>query len=205
MDAPPPGSRAEALRQAALDLVSERGSYDAIELRELLDRGGVDRDWFERHFAGRDACLIWAATVELHAFTARLWAVYNRHQCWRDGVRAAAYEMADVIREDPRFPVVTTVALGYGGDLAQVERDAAVVRMVDLIDLGRQEMADPSALGRSPAELVVGAIFNALRAAAVADDIGDTDALVPQFMFMAVRPYLGEAEARAELTMPHSI
>ena len=202
MDRGPAGPRGEALRQAALDLVGERGSYEAVELAELLARAGVERAYFERHFQERDQCLIWAATVELRAFTARLWEAYEGQPSWRAGLRAAAYEMAEVVAADRRFAVNSTVAIGYGGDFAQLERDAAVERMIAMVDLGRQEMADPAAVGRAAAEMVVGAIFDALRAASVGDELADPAAVVPHFMFMAVRPYLGEEAAREELALP---
>jgi AcrR family transcriptional regulator len=199
MKAPPPGSRLESLRQAALDLIAERGSYDAVPLEELLSRAGVDRAWFDRHFADRDQCLLWANTLEIRRFMDRLWAVYERESSWRDGLRAAAYEMADVIGVDPRFPYV---GVGYGGDSAQLERDIVARRMVDMVDLGRQEMDDPAAANRSVAEATVGSIMNALRVVVASDEAVDAAAFVPQFMFIAVRPYLGDEAAREELATP---
>jgi AcrR family transcriptional regulator len=199
---PPLDHRAEVLRQAALDLIAERGSYEAIELSELLERAGVERTYFDRHFNARDECLLWASSLELRSFTASLWRAYDEQSNWRDGLRAAAYEMADVVDADPRFAVVSTVAIGYAGDFAQLERDAAVERMIEMVDLGRQEMADPAAVGRGPAEMVVGAIFQALRAGGAGDGELDPTNLVPQFMFMAVRPYLGEEAAQEELKLP---
>jgi hypothetical protein len=198
---PPPGE-AEPLRQAALELVAERRDYEAIGLAELLGRGGVGREWFEECFEGRDECLVWAATRELRAFTERMWALYGAHPGWREGLRAVAYAMADLMETDPRFAVVTTVTLTYGGEYGTLERDAAMHTMIDMVDLGRQEMADPAAVGREPAEAIVGAIFYAMRAAASGEESPEPEQAVPQFMYMAVRPYLGDEAAREELSLP---
>jgi hypothetical protein len=200
--ASPPDPRVEAFRQVALDLIAERGSYDAVGLDELLDLAAVDRPWFDARFADRDESLLWASAAELRRFIDRLWEVYEAHATWREGLRAAAYEMADVIAADARFPVVSTVAIGFAGDLAQLERDGGLQRLVDMVDLGRQEMPDPAAVGRRHAEATVGAIFSTLRAAASGGELGDPAVVVPQFMYMAVRPYLGEEAAREELASP---
>jgi hypothetical protein len=197
----PPASEAEPLRQAALELIAERRDYDAIDLAELLARGGVEAPWFEERFADRDDCLLWAATRELRAFTERMWEVYDAHRGWREGLRAVAYEMADVMDSDARFAVVTTVTMTYGGEHGTLERDAAMHTMIDMVDLGRQEMADPGEVGRAPAEATVGAIFFAMRAVASGGERIAPEQAVPQFMYLAVRPYLGDEAAREELSL----
>lgn len=202
MSAWPPPGEAEPLRQAALDLIGERRSYEAIGLAELLARGGVSGAWFEARFEGRDDCLVWAATSELRAFTEAMWEAYDTGRSWREGLRAAAYEMARAIEADPRFAIVTTVTMTYGGEHGTLERDAAMHRMIEMVDLGRQEMADPGAVGHAPAEATVGAIFYALQAAASGAGTPAPAEAVPQFMYMAVRPYLGEEAAREELSLP---
>jgi hypothetical protein len=202
MSAWPPAGEAEPLRQAALELIAERRDYEAIDRGELLARGEVEEPWFRRHFADRDDCLVWAATSEVRAFTDRMWEVYGAHPGWRQGLRAVAYEMADFMEADPRFAVVTTVTLTYGGEYGTLERDAAMHTMIDMVDLGRQEMADPGEVGRAPAEAIVGAIFYAMRAAASGEAAIPPEDAVPQFMYMAVRPYLGDDAAREELSLP---
>jgi hypothetical protein len=198
---PSPGE-AEPLRQAALELIGERRSYEAIELAELLARGGVERRWFDRHFDGRDDCLVWAATREIRAFTSRWWEIYNRYGSWREGLRAVAYAMAEEMEAEPRFAVVTTLTMTYGGEHGTLERDAAMHTMIDMVDLGRQEMPDPAEIGRAPAEAIVGAIFYAVRASAAGEPAIPPEDAVPQFMYMAVRPYLGDEAAREELSLP---
>jgi hypothetical protein len=198
----PPVGEAEPLRQAALELIAERRDYEAVGLAELLARGGVEASWFEERFADHDDCLLWAATRELRAFTERMWEIYDARRGWREGLRAVAYEMADAMDSDPRFAVVTTVTMTYGGEHGTLERDAAMHTMIDMVDLGRQEMADPGEVGRAPAEATVGAIFFAMRAAASGEDRLAPEQAVPQFMYMAVRPYLGDEAAREELSLP---
>ncbi len=202
MSAWPPPGEAEPLRQAALRLIRERRDYEAIELAELLATGGVGRPWFDAHFEGREDCLVWAATREFRAFTDRMWEVYGRHRGWREGLRAVAYEIADMIEADPRFPLVATVTFADGGEYGMLEHDAAMHTMIDMVDLGRQEMADPGEIGRAPAEATVGAIFYAIQAAAAGEGPIPPEEAVPQFMYMAVRPYLGDEAAREELSLP---
>jgi AcrR family transcriptional regulator len=190
------------LRQAALDLIAKYVTHDAVPLEEMLARAGVDRAWFDRRFPDKGQCLLWASAVEIRLFTDHLWDVYEAQSSWREGLRAVGYALADLIAADPRFPVVCTVAIGYAGDLAQLERDTSLQRLADMVDLGRQEMDDPALIGREAAEATVGAIFSTLRAAASVGTVDDPVAVVPQFMFMAIRPYLGVEAAREELATP---
>jgi hypothetical protein len=78
-----------------------------------------------------------------------------------------------------------------------------VRRLVKLIDEGRQETADPDALSPALAEAVFGSIYQTLaRELGGAGSGAEPEQFVPQLMYLAVRPYLGEAAAREELTMP---
>jgi hypothetical protein len=70
-----------------------------------------------------------------------------------------------------------------------------------MIDEGRKELDDPDSMSRSSAEWVAGSYMEMMlkrlgRQGPMAKE------LVPQLMYMAVRPYLGEEAAKEELAMP---
>jgi hypothetical protein len=52
------------------------------------------------------------------------------------------------------------------------------------------------------AESIVGAIAQLMARNSERDDPRDPVAAVPEMMYLAVRPYLGEEAARRELTIP---
>ena len=95
---------------------------------------------------------------------------------------------------DQAFPLVARSILDACGDLQ---------RFVNLIDAGRAELPDPNAVGRGVAESAFGAIFERLvRTASRGDDVGRARDFVPSLMYLAVRPYLGHAEAMKEFSIP---
>lgn len=191
----------ERLKEAMIDLVIERG-YEATSLEALLRRADVGLADFERHFADKRACFLWVFETEVERFHGLMLAAYERHESWRDGLRAAAYALARFVRENPRFVLYGTIAMSGGGDLAQVRRDAVLQTYVDLIDAGRSELEDPAAVPRAAAEAVIGSVFTTLRKKALVAEVTDPEQLVPEFMYLAVRPYLGDEVAREELSIP---
>jgi AcrR family transcriptional regulator len=191
----------ERVKEAMIDLVIELG-YEATSLELLLQRADVTPTDFERHFTDKRACFLWVFETEVDRFNGLMLAAYDQHDNWRDGLRAAAYALARFVRENPRFVLYGTIAMSGGGDLAQVQRDAVLQTYVDLIDAGRQELEDPDAVHHSAAEAVIGSIFTTLRKNAAVDRVTDPEQLVPEFMYLAVRPYLGQDAAHEELSIP---
>jgi hypothetical protein len=136
-------------------------------------------------------------------FDTRLQAAYMRGRDWRESLRGAAYASAFYIRDNPRVVRFGTLILFQAGAMAQAERDRHLHRLVDLIDAGRQELDDPSALDRGVAEGIFGSIYETVvreqqRKASTASAVE----AVPQMMYIAVRPYLGHEAAREELQIP---
>jgi AcrR family transcriptional regulator len=190
----------ERIKDAIVDLVLERG-YEQVGVGELLARAEVDQAAFERHFADKQACFLWAFDHEVERLHTALFGTYEEHDNWRDGIRATAYAFARFVREDPRFIRYMTIAMSER-DMAQVHRDRAMQAYVELVDRGRQELEDPDSVGRSAAETTIGSIFSVVRTKAAAGELGgNLIELVPSLMYILVRPYLGEAVAREELSI----
>lgn len=184
-----------------LELAAARG-YEAFSLHELLDRAQLDEERFRRYFDGKRECFLWVFDVEIARFDEIMFAAYEAQPSWRRGLRAAAYAMADYIEANQDFVRYALVATADAGDLAQLQLDAVLQTYVELVDRGRQYLADPESVSRSAAEALVGSVFSLLRKRAAAGHIEEPWRLVPQFMYLALRPYLGDRVAREELTIP---
>lgn len=199
-------SSADALglrvREATIDLVVELGPEGAT-LERILERAGVERADFERRFESVEDCLLRAYWEYTDEFTARLRAAFDRESSWRDSLRAAAYAAAHYVRDNPRIVRFGTVQLLQAGPMAQAQRERHLHQMVDLIDAGRQELDDPDSVGRGVAEAAFGAIYELLiRETATGKGTRSAVDFVPELMYVAVRPYLGDEVAREELTIP---
>lgn len=200
----PAGSEAECdlILEAMIDLVIERGN-DGIGAAAATELAGVEPDAFHRHFSSTEDCILQAYWKHTDDFTKRVEAAFNGEGTWRDSLRAAAYEAARYVRDNPRIVRFGTVQMFQVGPMAQAERESHLHRMVDMIDAGRQELEDPDSLGRGVAEGVFGSIYSYL-VKEVQGNRGTKSAedFVPGLMYIAVRPYLGHDAAHEELSIP---
>lgn len=119
---------------------------------------------------------------------------------WVDRLRAVAYVLLRYLRADPGRTRVLTVELYRAGERAtRIWSETIARRLFDLIDEGRQELADPESLSRATAEAVGGGIFASIYGAVGSDaSLPAESKIVPEMMYAAVLPYLGASPA------PHS-
>jgi AcrR family transcriptional regulator len=188
---------------AARDLVLVHG-YGAPTVEMVVERAGVSRAEFDLHFADLEDCCLQVYVENIVPFDEAVFGAFDRPGSWRDRLRAAAYALARFLRDRPEDVRFDVVEMSSAGPVPRVHRERQLQRLVDLIDLGRQELDDPETMSRAAAESVVGAIYalvvgelQAGRAqGAAAEDI------VPDVMFVAVRPYLGHEAAMEEFSIP---
>jgi AcrR family transcriptional regulator len=182
-------------------LVLERGYADTT-VDAVCERAGVSRRAFARHFADLQECVATVYGRIDDEVDREVQAAFAARPDWRSSLRAAAYAAADYFATHPREVHFSTVAIMDAGEMVAAKRDAALQRYVDLIDAGRLELPEPDAIGRGVAESAVGAIFERLlKNASRGGDARDARALVPELMYLAVRPYVGHREAMKELSM----
>lgn len=187
--------------KAMLDLVYERG-YDAVSVAEISTRAGGTRAEFERLFGDKLGCAV--AVLEAIA-TDKLQVVrgaFDRQPRWPDSLRAAAYAHVGWIVENPkkmRFGLLETV---WASDLTSALRDRLFGEYFAMVDAGREVAADPGSIPAFTAEGVVGAITEVVARRLGQEEVRELPDLVPEMMYLAVRPYLGEEAARRELGAP---
>lgn len=196
-----PASR-DLLLDATMDVVLA-GGYERATVEAVIARVGVSRSDFIESFADLEDCCLQAYMRNNERFGARVFAAYETGRSWRESLRAAAYAAARFLTEHPREVRFNVIHSLQAGERLQAERDRYLQRLVDLIDAGRQELEDPDSLGRGTAEAAVGSIVALMaRGVNARGSARGAQGLVPQLMYVAVRPYLGEAAAREELAIP---
>ncbi len=131
----------------------------------------------------------------------RVALAYGAHDAWAEQLRAAAYEIAAFLREDPVRARTMTVEVLSAGRRAQEIRDDGMRALVELIDRGREQLADPGSISRATAEGIAGSIYNRIHVEIAAGRCERLEAMVPELMFSAVLPYLGTEAAMAELSV----
>jgi AcrR family transcriptional regulator len=196
-----PSSR-ERLAVAVVDEVLERG-YEATTIEAVIERAGVKRVDFDRNFAGKEACVLNVVDDGIERFRVAVLSAYEQHEVWRDGLRAAAYAAARWVRENPRYILFSTIMMNPATDLARTHRDMALQEFARIVDDGRRELADPNSISPDTAITVIGSIYERL-SKELSRNRGTSraESVVPELMYIAVRPYLGHEVAREELAIP---
>jgi AcrR family transcriptional regulator len=185
-----------------VDLVLDRG-FEAADAEAVSSRAGLSRAGFDRAFAGSEDCFLrpyWAFVAG--PFEQRVFDAYEGGGTWREGLRGAGYAAARFIRDHRRECQFGSLAMMQAGPMAQVHREAQLQHLVDLIDAGRRQLADPDSLGRSVAEAALGSVYMAAVREVSAEQSPDFEELVPELLYIAVRPYLGHDVAHRELSIP---
>lgn len=187
--------------EAMLDLVFEHG-YDGVTVEEIADRAGGDVADFEQHFPGKQGCAVAVLEGIAEDNLRAVRGAFDREPRWPDSLRAAAHAHARWILENPkkmRFGLLETL---WAGEMTSALRDSLFRAYIEMVDAGREAAPDPDAIPAYTAEGVVGSITQVVVRNMGRADGGDLLSQVPEMMYLAVRPYLGEEVARRELTLP---
>jgi AcrR family transcriptional regulator len=198
------GSSERALIVAALvEIAAERG-YGETTIELILDRAGLDRPAFDRHFRGKYDCFLSAWQEQNEECLETMVRAYESREEWPDRLRAVAYEVIEGLRDDPSRASFGVEVLA-AGDAARARRDMTMRVIASLIDAGRQEMDDPESVPHTTAEALAGSAYGQIYSRVVRGAVDELPGLVPQLMSAAVMPYLGMEAAMAELTRESAV
>jgi AcrR family transcriptional regulator len=196
-----PALVAHPLGCAVISVINERG-YELAGVEEFLERSGTSREEFDRHFSGKADVTLRVMEAFIGEFKARVAAAFESGEAWPDNLRAAAYEAARWLTENPKTTHFGMVTSADAGDMPRARREEIFRWCASLIEAGREVAPDPGAVPAAAPLMVIGAVAETLRRQQEGTTEADTVAIVPHMMYAAVRPYLGEEAARRELEIP---
>ncbi len=198
---PPSDHRRSPVFAALIDLCWER-DVTAVTVADLVARSGIERAEFERRFKDVDGCLDQFFEAEKAAMFHRYAMARAPEPDWRGRLRATAYELLAFLDEDSRAAKLTSVDVRMASERVQLNWAGTFVRFVDYVDEANAELPPDEQRGREIAESVCGGIFQQLWARiGGGGEPPDPREVVPELMYTAVLPYLGEEAARVELTI----
>jgi AcrR family transcriptional regulator len=189
---------ADPISGAVVQTIRSRG-YARASVEEFVSRAGITRAEFDRRFSGKEDVTELIIEAHLECLVGRVDGAFESVPSWPGSLRAAAYETARYLGENPAMSWFMLVGVLEAGDMARARRDQIFGWAAGLIDAGRAQAPDPLAVPRSASLMAVGAIVETLRrhhAEGVEIDVAGS---LPWLMSAAIRPYLGEEAARAEL------
>ncbi len=192
---------AHPLAAAVIATIAERG-FAAATVEEMSARAGVERAEFDRIFDGREDAAAQVFDAYAEDFERRAQRAFDSESGWPDNLRAAAYETTRWIRDYPEGTAFGMVVSLEAGEEVRLRRERTFRWCAGLIEQGRLVAPEPSAVPEGAALMAVGAVTEILARQVQGTLEADPVEMVPQLMYGAVRPYLGEAAARRELSIP---
>jgi AcrR family transcriptional regulator len=187
------------LERALIDEVVDRGYLDAT-VAGVCRRAGLGEKAFRLQFADlEDGYCQVAERLTVQIFE-RLLVDFALQRSWSDQIRAAAYAIFDFLDEDRRRGRFMMLEVLSAGERAGRIRDDAMDLLIELIDLGRDQLDDSDGLTRATAEAIAGSVLRRVQVA-LQDDDRCAHELIPQLMYNVVLPYRGATEALRELTI----
>lgn len=193
---------AHRLREALLDLCAERG-YKKLKLKDLLERAGMDKATFQRHYADLDACFAAVLGEIYEEFFAQAQEAVAGVSGWRDRMRATAYALLRFLRRDDRVARLAAVEAQYAGKDAQRLFQETFNRLVELLNEGSSEADGAESPGLATALGIGGVVFARVQEGVVKGELKELgEEEVPRLMYAAVFPYLGAEAAEEELHIP---
>lgn len=190
-------SERDRIVAALIEVASERG-YGETTIELVLERAGLDRPAFDRHFRGKYDCFLSAWQELNEECLEEMVRAYESREEWPDKLRAVAYQVIEGLSHDPSRASFGVEVLA-AGDAARARRDMTMRVIASLIDAGRQQMDDPEAVPHTTAEALAGSAYGQIYSRVVRGAVEELPDLVPQLMSAAVMPYLGVEAAMAEL------
>lgn len=191
-----------AYTEALIELAFE-SDYQSVAVEEIVVRAGGSREDFERNFASKQACAVAAIEEVMARSLGIVQDAFDGGGRWPDSLRAGAYALAHYVIDHPKEIRFGMLDMLWAGEMTGALRDQFFGKFIAMVDAGRAVVPEPDAVPPLAAESVVGSITQALgRYSLKRGGERDPIAAVPEMMYLAVRPYLGEEAARRELTIP---
>jgi AcrR family transcriptional regulator len=181
--------------------VGARG-YEKASVQEVLERSGISRERFQRHFGGKEACFAQAYEMAVDRICAEVLEAARGAASWRAGFRAALARLLRTVAEQPLLAKALLIEVRAARGQAWTKHQQAIEQLARAVDSARDEPdARPTATALT-AQFVVGAVEEAICAEIGAGRTATVERLLPDLMHLAVLNYFGEDEAWLELGSP---
>lgn len=191
----------EGVLEAMLIGVGARG-YDKATVQEVLERSGISRDRFQRHFGGKEACFARAYEMAADRLCAEVLEAGREAESWRAGFRAALARLLRTVAEQPLLAKALVVEVRAARGQAWARHQQLVERFARAVDSARHEPGARATVTPLTAQFVVGAVEEAIATEIGAGRAAKVERLLPDLAHLAVLNYFGEDEAWLELGSP---
>jgi AcrR family transcriptional regulator len=189
------------LLDAMVETVALRG-YDRTTVSRVLSSAGLEEATFSEHFFDKHDCFMQAVDDLLGQVELDALAQFQRAAPWSERVRLALRSLLCALARNPAGARVALVEiLGAGPEACERQRSALVL-FAALIEEGRLQSADTSALPAQTSEAIVGGIASIVQRRILQGEIANLPRLHADLTYFALLPYLDHERALSASRLP---
>ncbi len=186
----------ERLLLATAQLMAERGCTGTT-IERIAKEARVSSITFYDHFASKEEALVAAFERAVEEGRERLAAEVPSDLPWPEQIREGLRVLLETIAAKPGWGRVCLVETQRGGPGLLAHYEAALDSAVPKLREGREFAADAEDLPETLEETIVAGIAWLLRERLEVDGEGiEVEEILPELLDVALRPYLGAAEAQ---------
>jgi AcrR family transcriptional regulator len=188
-------SERERVLQAMAELCAERG-YRETTVEAVVERAGVTQETFDSMFKdGRDECLLAAVNAIMGETVSVVSGAYSADQSeWDSGI-AGIRAILELMAANPSYANTGYIVVRQGGPRpAREAYEAGITLIVAMIDRLR-EYGDRETQPPSAARAALGGAEALIRQEIVAGRAAELPLLLPDLVYAATVPFLGQEEA----------
>ncbi|HTZ65543.1 MAG TPA: hypothetical protein VMB51_15675 [Solirubrobacteraceae bacterium] len=166
----------------------------------MATRAGVSERVFREIFASVEECYQSAFDEGLKRLSQTVDEAEGRHESWLERVRSGLVALLGFLDDEPSWARLLLLDAAVAGTCALSCEQRLLGVITQLLENGGvRALGEQEPLSPLTAELVAGGTLGVIRAQAVTAPREALVELAPSLMAFIVRPYLGDAAARAEL------
>ena len=192
----------ESQRQRILDsmaALSAAEGFGEVSVAAVVERAGVSRATFYELFRDKEDCFV--ATMEeglRRLMSAVMPAVYRGSSLeWPERVAGVLKALLNYLASDPDYSQTAMVEALAGGEVAFERYSTGTRMLVALLDEGRALVGNDVYLPSTTARAVLGAGETLVAGEMAAGRVDRIPELLPDFLYIALLPYLGQTDALA--------
>jgi AcrR family transcriptional regulator len=178
--------------------VCAQKGYQAMTVEDIIAEAGVSRRTFYDLFEDKQHCFVceYELVIErvFDAVDAAYWA---GERPWPERIASGLTALLELLAAEPVFARLVIVEVLAAGRGALEHRDAALKRFATFFAPGREGLPRPLAEQQLLARAVVGGLWEMLYGRILRGATTRLRDVRPEFLYCALVPYLGDAQARA--------
>jgi AcrR family transcriptional regulator len=185
---------------ALIETVACRG-YDRTTIERVLSVAQIPAPVFDEHFENKQDCFLRALDELIGRLEQRLVESLPPTASWPERIELGLRTLLAALAEQPAGARVAMVECLSAGDASVARLHSALGRFVPVLEEGQSYGAEEGSTGNElPSQIsaaVVGGIASIVHRRVLEGHTAELPALLPDLLFFALLPYLGQQRAIA--------